>query len=314
MLVLAPLAGWSDLPFRRLCREYGAGMVYTEMVSADGALRAQRKTLALTEFDEVERPVVIQIFGAEAETVAGAVRTIAERRPDFIDLNFGCPAKKIIKRGAGAALMRDLPLLQQIAAAAVKASTVPISAKLRSGWDAESVNVIEAAKRLEDVGVRMLAIHPRTQTMQFKGRADWRHIAAVKQAVTVPVIGNGDVQSPADAVRMFRETGCDAVMIGRAACGNPWIFQRARQYMQTGIMPPAPSFEQRVKICLRHLELSVEHYGERRAVQMMRKQMLLYLKGVPNIAEIRKQVLTCNTFQAVENVLLGFLETLQIIY
>ena len=210
--------------------------------------------------------------------------------------------------------MRDLPLLQNIAEAAVRVSTVPISAKLRSGWDAESINVVEAAKRLEDVGVRMLAIHPRTQTMQFKGKADWRLIAAVKQAVAVPVIGNGDVQSPDDAVRMFLETGCDAVMIGRAACGNPWIFQRTKQFLRTGIMPSPPSFEQRVKICLRHLELSVEHYGERRAVQMMRKQMLLYLKGVPNIAEIRKQVVTCNTFQAVEKVLFGFLELLQTIY
>lgn len=305
-LVLAPLAGWSDPPFRRLCSEYGAGLVYTEMVSADGAVRQQKKTLALAAFQDCERPIVVQLFGAEAATVAGAIAVIATLKPDCIDLNFGCPAKKIIKRGAGAALMRNLPLMQEIAAAAVRATTIPISAKLRSGWDSESINVVEAARRLQDVGVSMLAVHPRTQVMQFKGQADWRHIARVKESVTIPVIGNGDVQAAADAGRMFDETGCDAVMIGRAACGNPWIFEQARHYLRTGKVLPAPSLSERINLCLRHLNFSIESYGETRAVQMMRKQILLYLKGIPHAAEIRRQMLRLTTYSLVEELLVEF--------
>jgi tRNA-dihydrouridine synthase B len=305
-LVLAPLAGWSDIPFRRLCREYDAGLVYTEMVSADGAIRQQKKTLALAEFVESERPVVVQLFGAETVTVAGAVAVIAAFKPDYIDLNFGCPAKKIIKRGAGAALMRDLPLMQKIAAAAVQATSIPISAKLRSGWDSDSINVVEAAQRLQDVGVSMLAVHPRTQVMQFKGQADWGYIARVKESVSIPVIGNGDVQTAADARRMFDETGCDGVMIGRAACGNPWIFEQTCHFLRTGIVLPAPSLSERINVCLRHLNLCIETYGERRAIQMMRKQILLYLKGIPNAAEIRRRMLKLNNYSSVEELLVDF--------
>jgi tRNA-dihydrouridine synthase B len=289
-IVLAPLAGWSDAPFRQLVKEFGADMVYTEMVSADGSIREQKKTLALAEFVETERPIAIQVFGAEPDTMAGAVEIIAQMRPDYIDINFGCPARKIIKRGAGSALMRDLPLLQKIAQAAVNVTDVPISAKLRSGWDVDSINVVEASQRLQDVGVQLLAVHPRTQTQQFKGHSDWSLIEAVKNSVTLPVIGNGDVKSAHDAKKMFDDTGCDAVMLGRAVCGNPWLFYQIKKYLEDGEEPDAPTFADRFDVCIRHLELSADVFGQKRAVHMMKKQVALYLKGFPNASELRQRL------------------------
>ena len=309
--VLAPLAGWSDAPFRRLCREFGAGLVYTEMVSADGAVREQQKTLELAQFEQSERPIAIQIFGADPEDIAGAARVISNMQSDFIDLNFGCPAKKIIKRGSGAALMRDLPKLQDIARAAVQATDIPVAAKLRSGWDSKSINVVEAALRLQDAGVKLLAIHPRTQTMQFRGTSDWSIIAAVKQAVEIPVIGNGDIRTPQDAKRMIDNTGCDAVMLGRAVCGNPWLFQRVNEYLNFGIELPLPTLKERLEVCIRHLDLTAEVFGPRRGVLMMRKQVGLYLKGMPNATDLRRKIFTINSMSVVKDTLLEYLEHLE---
>ncbi|MBN1465383.1 tRNA dihydrouridine synthase DusB [candidate division KSB1 bacterium] len=310
-LVLAPLAGWSDAPFRRLCREYGADMVYTEMVSADGAIREQKKTLALAEFDASERPIVIQVFGAEPETIAGAVEIIARKRPDAIDINFGCPSRKITKRGGGSALLRDINLLQKIALAAVRATDIPISAKLRSGWDTDSINLVETSMRLQDAGVQMLAVHPRTQTQQFKGLSDWSLIKRVKATVNIPVIGNGDVRTAHDARRMFLETGCDAVMIGRSACGNPWIFRHVSTFLATGEEPSPPSFAERVEVCLRHLALNVAAYGDRRGVQMMKKQIALYLRGFPCAGAIRQKIFAMDRHADVADVLSEYLHARQ---
>ncbi len=309
--VLAPLAGWSDAPFRRLCREFGAGLVYTEMVSADGAIREQQKTLELAQFEDSERPIAIQIFGAEPQDIAGATKVISDMQPDFIDLNFGCPAKKVLKRGSGAALLRNLPLLQHIAKAAVDATDIPIAAKLRSGWDAHSINVVEAAQRLQDVGVKLLAIHPRTQSMQFRGKSDWSLIAAVKQAVDIPVIGNGDIQTPQDAKRMIDETGCDAIMLGRAACGNPWLFQQVNDYLSTGIERPLPTMKERLHVCIRHLDLTADVFGPRRGVLMMRKQVGLYLKGMPNATDLRRKIFTINRMSVVKDTLFEYLEQIE---
>ena len=301
--VLAPLAGWSDAPFRRLAKDFGVGMVYTEMVSADGAIREQKKTLELAEFDESERPIVIQVFGAEPETVAGAVEIIAGMKPDLIDINFGCPAKKIVKRGAGAALMRDLPLLQAIAKAAVNATEIPIAAKLRSGWDSASVNVVQAAQRLEDVGVQMLAVHPRTQTQQFKGLSDWNLIGAVKETVSIPVIGNGDINQASDAKKMLDQTGCDAIMVGRAAFGRPWIFSQIRDFLFLDKEPIEPTMADHLKVCLRHLDYMVDVFGEKRALRKMRKQVGLYLKGFPNASEMRKVIFGLDQYEDVKQIL-----------
>lgn len=297
---LAPLAGWSDSPFRQLCREFGADLVFSEMISADGTVRNQAKTITLAEFSESERPIGLQIFGAEPETVAEAVRILSRLKPDFIDLNFGCPAKKVVRRGAGSALLKDLPLMQKIAAAAVRATDLPVTAKLRSGWDAASINAVEAAKRLADVGIAALTVHPRTQTMQFSGKADWQIIRQVVEAVSIPVIGNGDVKSAADARRMLDETGCRGVMVGRAACGNPWIFLQIRRYLDRGIPPSDPSPAERAQTALDHLQRTIEKMGERQAVAFMRKQLIHYFKGLPHASLIRQQLVTATGFQDVE--------------
>jgi len=305
---LAPLAGWSDLPFRRLCRQFGADILYTEMVSADGIIRKQKKTLELARFDAEERPIGVQIFGADPETVGKAVEIIAEIKPDFIDLNFGCPAKKVTRRGAGCALMRNLPRLREVAAASVDATDVPVTAKLRSGWDMHSIDVVEAAEMLEAAGVAAVAVHPRTQSMQFKGQSDWSLITAVKKAVDIPVIGNGDIETPYDAEQMLRETGCDAIMVGRAAFGNPWIFKHIQDYLKNNQEPRVPSYSERLHVCLRHLELSKETFGEQRSVYMMRKQLSLYFKGFPNASEIRKKVFSLETFDEIKKVIFDQLD------
>ena len=302
-IVLAPLAGWSDAPFRRICKRFGVDMVYTEMVSADGAIREQKKTLALAEFSDNERPIAIQVFGAEPDTMAGAVEIIASMRPDYIDINFGCPARKIVKRGAGAALMRDLRLMEDVARAAVKATHLPISAKLRSGWEKASINVVEASQRLQDVGVQMLAIHPRTQTQQFKGQSDWSLIGEVKKNVIIPVIGNGDVTTAFDAERMFNETGCDAVMVGRAACGNPWIFQQIKDVIEFKTTPGEPSIVDRLEMCLTHFHLSVAVFGPERAAHMMKKQIAAYVKGMPGASDLRQKIFKLDSHQDITHAL-----------
>ncbi len=300
---LAPLAGWSDSPFRRLCRRYGADILYTEMVSADGIIRKQKKTLELARFDAEERPIGVQIFGADPETVGKAVEIISQLKPDFIDLNFGCPAKKVIRRGAGCALMRNLPKLRAVAAAAVHATDLPVTAKLRSGWDIHSIQVVEAAQVLEEVGIAAVAVHPRTQSMQFRGQSDWSLITAVKKAVSIPVIGNGDIETAYDAEQMLQQTGCDGIMIGRAAFGNPWIFKQIKDYLEKNREPHVPSYSERLHVCLRHLELSKETFGEKRCVFMMRKQLSLYFKGFPNATQIRKKLFSLETFDDIKKVI-----------
>jgi len=279
------------------------------MISADGTVRLQKKTLDLARFDDHQRPISLQMFGADAAIMSTAVEIISRYAPDFIDLNFGCPARKIVKRGAGAALLKDLSLLQKIAAAAVKATHIPITAKLRSGWDGESINVVQAAQRLQDVGVKALCVHPRTQTMQFRGAADWQLISEVKKAVSIPVVGNGDVRKPEDAKKMFAQSNCDAVMIGRAACGNPWIFEQINTFLQTGERLPAPTASHRIEMCLLHLHQSIETYGEKRALSLMKKQIFLYLRGLTNAAEIRKQILAANCTMDISTILESYIHS-----
>ncbi len=288
--VLAPLAGITDSPMRRLCRRMGAAMVWTEMVSAEGIIRGGGKTFDLLRFDAEERPIAFQIFGANPESMAAAAAAVAALGPDVLDVNAGCPARKVIRSGSGAGLMRDLGLLREIAAAVVGASSVPVTFKIRSGWDAETVNAVEAARVLEESGVAAVAVHPRTKAQGFAGSADWSVIRAVAEETGIPVIGSGDVRTPADGLRMIDETSCDAVMIGRAALGNPWIFRASIELARTGRAPDPPSLEEKLRLAVEHLDLMVEHKGDRKGVFETRKHLVAYLKSFPGASALRAEL------------------------
>lgn len=301
--VLAPLAGISDSPFRRLAKSFGAGLVFTEMVSVEGLRRRNRPSLRLLHFTEEERPVGAQLFGSCPESAEVAVRVAEEFRPDFIDFNAGCPVRKVVKKEGGAALLRDMKLLEEILRRMVEATELPVSLKLRSGWDEDSVVVVEASQMAESLGCRAVTVHPRTQRQGFSGNADWELIAEVKEAVEIPVIGNGDVRTPQDARRMLDETGCDAVMIGRAALGNPWIFSRTNHYLKTGELLPEPVIEERVQVFLKHVRLMTDQIGEDRGIKRMRSHIGWYVKGAPHAGSLRRRVIGIDSYDELESVL-----------
>ena len=292
--VLAPLAGVSDSPFRRLAREQGASAVYTEMVSSDGLVRGSQATLEYCAFDPSERPIGIQLFGSDPATMADAARVLsdlpAEQRPDMIDINMGCPVRKVVNRCAGAALLQDVPRIAAIVEAMSAATPLPVTAKIRLGWDGNSRNVVEVARTLEAAGARAVAIHARTRAEKFEGHAHWDMIGEAKAAVGIPVIGNGDVRTADDAVRMLRLTGCDGVMLGRAAFGDPWVFRRLRALLERGEELPPPTASERLEAGVRHLGLLVGTVGEEHAAREMRKHVAWYIKGLPNSARVREQV------------------------
>jgi len=313
--LLAPLAGVSDSPFRRLAREQGASIVYTEMVSADGLVRGNQATLDYCAFDPVERPIGVQLFGSKPEIMADAARVLCDlpekRRPDLIDVNMGCPVRKVVNRSAGAALLTNLTLLQAIVRSMAAGSSVPVTAKVRLGWDGRSQNVVEVSRALEDAGAAAVAIHARTRAEKFEGEAHWEMIGAAKQAVSIPVIGNGDVRTHTDAVRMLELTGCDAVMIGRAAFGDPWVFRRLRAWHERGEALPAPTAAERLKAGLRHLRMMVAEFGEASATREMRKHLAWYIKGLPHSARVREQVNHTTTTEAMTSLLAGYLDELE---
>jgi len=313
--LLAPLAGVSDSPFRRLAREQGASIVYTEMVSADGLVRGNQATLDYCAFDPVERPIGVQLFGSNPDVMADAARRLCdlpeERRPDLIDINMGCPVRKVVNRAAGAALLTNVPLLQGIVRRMAAVSTVPVTAKVRLGWDGGSQNVVEVSKALEDAGAGAVAIHARTRAEKFEGAAHWELIGAAKRAVTIPVIGNGDVRTREDAVRMLAETGCDAVMLGRAAFGDPWVFRRLRAFHERGESLPLPTASERLAAGIRHLRLMVAEFGESVASREMRKHVAWYIKGLPHSARVREQVNHTPTTDALAALLHGYLQELE---
>lgn len=289
-IVLAPLAGLTDSPMRRLCRRHGASMVWTEMVSAEGAIRNSWKTFELLAFHEEERPIAFQLFGSRPESMAEATRRAAALGPDAIDINAGCPVKKVVKSTSGAALMRDLRLLRDVTQAVLESTTLPVTVKIRSGWDECSINAPEAAGMLSELGVAAVTVHPRTRTQGFSGHSDWGLLPEVKRACSVPLIGSGDVKTPEDALRMFEETGVDAVMIGRGAIGNPWLFERANALIASGEMPPEPTLAERLGSAIEHLDLMVEAKGEKRGVMEMRKHLVASLKGFPGAVELRREL------------------------
>lgn len=289
-LVLAPMAGITDLPFRMICKEMGAGLVFSEMVSVEALIREHRRTKGMLRTDPAERPVVFQIFGSKPESMAEAAEIVSRGEVDFVDINMGCPVPKILKSGAGSALLRDIGLAKEIMSAVVGASKVPVTIKMRLGWDATNIVAIDLAQAAESAGVAAITVHGRTKAQGFSGCADWSMIKAVKQSVGIPVIGNGDVRSARDAKQMTDETGCDGVMIGRAIQGNPWVFREARQYLKTGVTLQTPTPEERETVMLRHLNDMVELAGENIGVREMRKHLCWYTKGLPGGAEFRTRI------------------------
>ena len=313
--LLAPLAGVSDSPFRQLAREQGASGVYTEMVSADGLTRRSQATLDYCAFEGMERPIGIQLFGSDPAIMADATRVLcdlpAPARPDLIDINMGCPVRKVVNRCAGAALLQDVPRIAAIVSAMRAVSTVPVTAKIRLGWDGSSRNVVEVAKALEGAGAGAVAIHARTRAEKFEGQAHWEMIAEAKQAVGIPVIGNGDVRDAADAVRMLETTGCDGVMLGRAAFGDPWVFRRVRAYHQDGTVLAPPTAAERLEAGIRHLAMMVKSVGADCAAREMRKHVAWYVKGLPHSARVREQINKTRSVDEMESLLRDYLAQLE---
>lgn len=294
-LLLAPMEDVSDPPFRAICKQLGADVVYTEFISSEGLIRDAVRSTEKLDIYEDERPVGIQIFGGRLESMVEATRLVEASNPDFIDINFGCPVKKVVSKGAGAGILQDIPKMVRLTRAVVEATHLPVTVKTRLGWDEKSKFIVEVAERLQDVGIKAISIHGRTRKQMYKGEADWSLIAAVKEnpRMHIPVFGNGDVDSGAKALEMKNKYGVDGVMIGRASIGNPWIFKEIKHYMQFGESLPAIDFEERVELCKSHLLKGIKWKGERLGIVEMRRHYANYFKGFKNIKPYRLKL--CQT-------------------
>ena len=307
-LFLAPMAGVTDHPFRLICKEYGAGVVYTEFVSANGIIRENLKTLEMMRFTEEERPLGIQIFGDDAEVVGQSAKMVNEMfKPDIIDINYGCPVPKVTKSGAGSGAMKDLCIMDDITSAVVESvKGTPVTVKMRAGWDQDKIVSTEAGLRLEKIGVKAITLHPRTTSQKFTGKANWSLIKELKEAVSIPVIGNGDINNLDDYKKMVNDTECDAVMIARGALGNPWIFRDINEYIKNGIDSSSISLKERVKICKRHYELLKEDKNDHVCLNLTKKHFSWYLKGFNGAAEWRKKFMYSTSTSEVEKNLKEF--------
>ncbi len=308
-LFLAPMAGVSESPFRRLCRAWGADVVLTEFLSAEGIRRENEATIAKLRFGADERPIGVQIFGAEPDAMREAAALVTDLfQPEFIDINFGCPVKKVVRRNGGSGCLRDLDLVQRVIRAVISGTHLPVTCKVRSGWNEEMRDPVTIGLRCQDAGVKAIALHPRTRTQMFTGHAHWDEIAAMKAALEIPVIGNGDIKTAHDAFRMRQETGCDAVMIARGSFGQPWIFTQARALLEGQPMPAMPGVEERFKIALEHARMvqDYEHDPIGAALEF-RKHLGWYVKGLPNSADLRKKLHTVNSFGEVEGIFADYL-------
>lgn len=306
---LAPLAGYTDLPFRLICKEQGAGLVFTEMVSAKGMYYNDEKTQLITTSHEKERPVALQIFGSDPKIMASVVEEKLNSRDDIaiIDINMGCPAPKIVKNNDGSALMKDPKLVERILKAIVKVSQKPITVKIRKGYDHDNINGIEIAKIAESCGVSAVTIHARTRDMFYSGQADWDYIKKLKQEISIPLIGNGDIFTPEDAIKMLEDTGCDGVLIGRGSMGNPWIFRRILNLID-GKVDEVPSLEETILLAIRHMEMACQHKGQRVGVNEMRKHISHYLKGLKNSSELKNIINKENDKEKIKEILLDYLD------
>ena len=310
-LFLAPMAGVSESPFRRLCRTWGADVVVTEFLSAEGIRRENEATLAKLRFGADERTIGVQIFGADPQAMQEASALVTDVfQPEYIDINFGCPVKKVVKRNGGSGCLRDLDLVQAVIRAVIRGTHLPVTCKIRSGWNEEMRDPVAIALRCQDAGARAIALHPRSRTQMYTGRAHWEEIAAVKAALAIPVIGNGDIKTAEDALRMHRETGCDGVMIARGSFGQPWIFSQARALLDGKPMLPTPGVEERFRVALEHARMvqSYEHDPIGAALEF-RKHLGWYVKGLPNSSELRKKLHAVNSFDEVEGIFADYLKS-----
>ena len=295
----------SDPPFRALCKEGGADVVYTEFISSEGLIRDAAKSVQKLDIYEKERPVGIQIFGANLDSMLRAVEIVEATNPDIIDINFGCPVKKVVCKGAGAGILKDIPMMVKLTEAMAKRTNIPLTVKTRLGWDHNSIKIVEVAERLQDVGCAAISIHGRTRAQMYKGDADWAYISKVKNnpRMYIPVFGNGDVNTPERAIEMRDNYGLDGAMIGRASIGNPWFFNQVKHFMETGTHLPPPSIEQRVSVAQRHLEMSVAWKGEILGVLETRRHYTNYFRGYKNFKPYRTRMVTSNHSQEIYDIL-----------
>ena len=300
---LAPMAGVTDFAFRVIAKEFGAGVVYSEFVSAHGIIRKNEKTLNMIKFSEFERPIGIQIFGDTPEVMENAARLVYEKfKPDLIDINYGCPVPKVTKKGAGSAALKDLCLMEDITEAVVKAVDIPVTVKMRAGWNSENIVSTKAGINLEKIGIKAITLHPRTTVQMYKGHANWDLIKELKDSVNIPVIGNGDIKSIEDINKMFTQTNCDGIMIGRAALGNPWFFTQIKKYINNEDFNEI-SLEERLQICQKHLELLVQIHGEVVGSNNMKKHFAWYFKGFKGASFLRKKFVLAKNYSEMKDFL-----------
>jgi tRNA-dihydrouridine synthase B len=295
----------SDPPFRYVCKQYGADLMYTEFISSEGLIRDAIKSRKKLDIFDYERPVGIQIFGGDEEAMALSAKIVDATNPDIVDINFGCPVKKVVCKGAGAGVLKDIDLMVRLTTAVVKSTSLPVTVKTRLGWDDASINIMEVAERLQDVGIKALAIHGRTRSQMYKGSANWSHIAEVKNnpRIKIPIFGNGDVSTPEMALEYKNRYGVDGIMIGRAAIGYPWIFNEIKHFFKTGQHLAPPNIQNRVEVCRTHLSKSVEWKGEKLGVLEMRSHYANYFRGIPNFKDTRTKLVTLGGFEEILRVL-----------
>ena len=304
-LLLAPMEDVSDPPFRTVCKAAGADLMYTEFISSEGLIRNARQSVMKLDIFESERPIGIQIFGSDVESMKAAVGIAEQVNPDLIDINYGCPVKKITCKGAGAGILRDVPKMVSMTREIVKSTTLPVTVKTRLGWDEKTQYIVEVAEKLQDVGIQAITIHGRTRVQMYKGSADWTLIGEIKDnpRMTIPVFGNGDIDSPQKAHKMHQDYGVDGIMVGRAAIGYPWIFREIKHYLSTGQLLDAPSIKERLSVLKQHLERSIQWKGARHGVLEMRRHYKNYLKGIPNVKAYREQLVTLKNYEDIIEVI-----------
>lgn len=303
-LLLAPMEDVSDPPFRAVCKENGADLMYTEFISSEGLIRDAIKSRQKLDIFDYERPIGIQIFGGDEEALAMSARIIEATNPDLLDINFGCPVKKVVCKGAGAGVLKDIDLMVRLTEAVVKATKLPVTVKTRLGWDEDSKNIETVAERLQDVGIQALAIHGRTRVQMYKGEADWTLIGKVKNnpRIKIPIFGNGDIDSPQKAVEYKNRYGVDGVMIGRAAIGYPWIFREIKHYRETGELLAPPTLDERIAACLKHLHGAVQWKGEKLGILEMRRHYANYLKGLSHVKEFRMRLVSTESLSELQQI------------